>query len=89
MDMSLSRLREVVMDREGWHVAVHWITEIQTELSNWTELNSPWIEFLFIWNLSKFKSFLDNAIFFLPLRLYSLHVFYILDNLNILFLLVF
>ena len=34
MDMSLNRLRELVMNRETWHAAVHWVTENQTQLSD-------------------------------------------------------
>ena len=37
-DMSLSELRELVMDREAWHAAVHGVSKIQTRLSDWTEL---------------------------------------------------
>ena len=39
MDMNLSKLQELVMDREAWHASVHGTTKSQTWLSDWTELN--------------------------------------------------
>ena len=39
MNMSLSKLRELMMNREAWHATVHGITKSLTRLSDWTELN--------------------------------------------------
>ena len=39
MDVSLSELREMVMDREAWRATIHGVAKSRTQLSDWTELN--------------------------------------------------
>ena len=42
MDVSLSELRELVMDREAWRAAIHGVSKSRTRLSDSTELNRTW-----------------------------------------------
>ena len=49
MDMSLSKLQELVMDREAWSAAVHGVKKSRTRLSNWTELKSHLLVPVVVW----------------------------------------
>ena len=73
MDMSLSKLRELVMDRETWPAAVHEVTKNQTWLSDWTELNwisSPYFHIILCFYISnRFRSYIPD---FKNLDLFSL-----------------
>ena len=53
MDMSLSKLWEMVKNRETWHAAVHWVTKSWTGLSDWTIILSEQVTHVFPWFLLK------------------------------------
>ena len=60
VDVSLSELRELVMDRKAWRAEIHGVSKSQTRLSDWTELN--WL-ILYCYNL-----FLNFLTFSFPIR---------------------
>ena len=62
MDMSLSKLREIMKDREEWHAVVHGVAKIQPRLSDWTT------KFLFAWE-SWFR-FLSYALIYAMIKVY-------------------
>ena len=54
MDMGLGGLRELVMDREAWHAAIHGVTNSRTRLSDWTDWLT-WLEFIEAFNFIEQK----------------------------------
>ena len=61
MYVSLSELQEMVMDREAWRAAIHGVAKSQTRLSDWTELNHKYLQFIYLFKAFNSDTFYEHV----------------------------
>ena len=74
MNMSLSKLREIMKGREAWHTAVHGVAKSRTWLSNWTTTMSLKIPDSNSWGFRRDENMENSLCFLLPFSLWSMQV---------------
>ena len=82
IDVSLSERQELVMDREVWRAAIHWVAKSRTWLSDWTELNwTEWLAMLSVFFMCLFAihiSSLERCLFKSFWVVWALCIFWLL-----------